>query len=129
MNKIILLLTICFLAFQACNLIGQPKNSKMVNVNVADFKAKMQEENTVILDVRTPKETAEGKIAGAIELDVKANNFKEKVGALDKNKTYLVYCRSGRRSVKACGIMEEMGLEKLYNLEGGYQAWSTVNKK
>ncbi len=128
MKKLFPLIAICLLLFQSCDLTSQPKSLKMINVNVEEFESKMQDENVVVLDVRTPEETNAGKIEGALEIDVKAEGFKEKIQTLAKNKTYLVYCRSGRRSVKACGIMEEAGLEKLYNLEGGFKAWTKEHK-
>jgi len=93
------------------------------NLTVAQFKEKMDSPEVVVLDVRTPAETAAGKIAGAQELDFKAPNFQEAVGQLDKDKTYLVYCRSGGRSSAAASMMTEMGFTKVYNLTGGYLAW------
>ncbi len=95
-----------------------------IDIDVAEFKEKMNGKNVVILDVRTPLETKEGIIPGAIEIDIKGDDFKEKVKALDRDKTYLVYCRSGRRSVAACDIMEREGFKKLYNLLGGYLDYS-----
>lgn len=94
------------------------------NVDVVGFKAKMKGENTVVLDVRTPGETAQGMIDGAIEIDYQALDFEKKISALDKDKTYLVYCRSGKRSVGASNIMAEQGFDDIYNLLGGYNAWS-----
>lgn len=102
---------------------AQNESEKRTDVKVEEFKTLMTESNVVVLDVRTPKETAEGMIEGAIEIDVKAADFKEKIKALDKDKKYLVYCRSGRRSVVACNAMEEGGFEKLVNLKGGFKAW------
>lgn len=83
----------------------------------------MEGSNAVVLDVRTPPEIAAGKIAGALELDYKSPDFRERLAALDTTKTYLVYCRSGNRSGKACAIMAEMGYDTLYNLAGGYLDW------
>ena len=83
--------------------------------------------DVVILDVRTPGETAAGMIEGAVEIDFRGDNFKDQISALDKDKTYLVYCKSGGRSASACEIMQEMGFEKLYNLDGGYTRWSAEN--
>lgn len=95
------------------------------NVDVADFKKIMQEDpNAVVLDVRTPRETAMGKIEGAIEIDISNPNFAGEVQKLDKSKTYLVYCRSGRRSVSACQLMQQEGFQNLYNLRGGILAWN-----
>ncbi|MCR9288257.1 MAG: rhodanese-like domain-containing protein [Bacteroidetes bacterium] len=94
------------------------------NIDVAQFKEKMTESNIVILDVRTPKETAQGKIEGTLEINFFDPKFASKVKNLDKSKTYLVYCRSGNRSAKACNIMAKNGFENLYNLKGGYNAWN-----
>ncbi|MFT5983629.1 MAG: rhodanese-related sulfurtransferase [Ulvibacter sp.] len=111
------------LLLMSCNTSVHKEDAKIININVEKFNARMTEPNVVILDVRTPKEIADGTIAGAMGIDVKGKEFDEKVKALDKTKTYLVYCRSGRRSSKACGIMANKGFEKLYNLKGGYTAW------
>jgi rhodanese-related sulfurtransferase len=97
------------------------------DLNAAQFKEKMATRGVVVLDVRTPAETAEGMIAGAQELDFRAPDFQDKLGKLDRDKTYLVYCRSGGRSSSACSMMEEMGFKNVYNLVGGYQGWSTEN--
>ncbi len=80
--------------------------------------------NAVILDVRTDDEVAEGVIANAIHIDFfKGEAFVAEVDALDKNKSYYVYCRSGNRSGQACAIMEELGFDNTYNLEGGTLEW------
>lgn len=122
-----------FLVLLACNAQNGKEESAtgtqavpqgIQEVDVATFKAKMQEDNVVLLDVRTPKEVAAGKIEGALEINVLGDDFQEKIQALDKDKTYLVYCRSGKRSTRACNAMEKEGFKDLYNLKGGYTAWS-----
>ena len=95
-----------------------------MDINVVEFKKRMDHQDVVILDVRTPGETANGKIGGAIEIDINDASFDEKIQALDKDKIYLVYCGSGKRSVTSCNKMAELGFKYLYNLEGGYGAWS-----
>ena len=97
------------------------------DISVAEFKNRMDDEAVVLLDVRTPPEIAEGKIAGAKELDFRSPDFSEKVGTLDKEKTYLIYCRSGGRSGNTCKMMADKGFKKLYNLKGGYNAWLKEN--
>lgn len=94
------------------------------DVDVTAFKAKMQEENVVLLDVRTPAEVAAGKIEGALEINVLGDDFEQKIQNLEKDKTYLVYCKAGSRSARACKVMEKSGFTDLYNLKGGYTAWS-----
>ncbi|MGH1433329.1 MAG: rhodanese-like domain-containing protein [Lewinella sp.] len=102
-------------------------NEGFQDLNVAEFKQKMETRGVVVLDVRTPEETAEGMITGAQELDFRAPDFQEQLGKLDPDKTYLVYCRSGGRSSSACSMMEGMGFKSVYNLVGGYQGWSAEN--
>ncbi|KJD31650.1 rhodanese [Tamlana sedimentorum] len=81
--------------------------------------------NAVILDVRTDAEVADGIIPNAIHLDIyKGQEFIEEIDKLDKTKNYYVYCRSGNRSGQACKLMEELGFENAYNLEGGMLQWT-----
>ena len=77
----------------------------------------------VILDVRTAMEFSDGHINGAVNLDYKDESFREKLSALDTSATYVVYCRSGRRSAEAAEIMEEMGFADIYHLEDGVLGW------
>ncbi|WP_034043803.1 rhodanese-like domain-containing protein [Wocania ichthyoenteri] len=82
------------------------------------------DDNAVIIDVRTVDEVADGIIANAIHIDIyKGQEFINEVEALDKDKNYYVYCRSGNRSGQACGIMNQLGFENAYNLEGGILEW------
>ena len=88
---------------------------------VSQFEA---DENAVILDVRTEDEFNEGFIANAINIDIhRGQDFVTEIEALDKNKNYFVYCRSGMRSAKACEIMNQLGFENAYNLIGGIAEW------
>ncbi len=79
--------------------------------------------NVIIIDVRTAGEYNDEKIEGAILIDYKNENFKEKVAELDKKKVYFIYCRSGRRSSNSRIIMNNLGIEHVYDLKGGILAW------
>lgn len=87
------------------------------------FERKMKKENVQVLDVRTAAEYGEGHLPGAVLMDINGPDFKEKVAQLDKSKTYLVYCRSGKRSEKALKILYNAGYQKAYHLKGGYLSW------
>ncbi len=76
-----------------------------------------------VLDVRTPGEFAEGHLKGAVNVDFKAADFKEKAAVLDKDTAYLVHCRSGSRSTASLEILKELGFGKIYHLDGGFNAW------
>ncbi len=94
------------------------------DIDVAEFKEKMEAEDAVILDVRTEVELAEGEIPGHQMINFMSPDFAQKIATLDRDKTYLVYCRSGNRSGRACEMMAGMGFTKLYNLMGGIHAWN-----
>nr|WP_289844072.1 rhodanese-like domain-containing protein [Brachyspira pilosicoli] len=83
--------------------------------------------NLVILDVRTREEYLAGNIPNSINIDVLSQDFKSKIDMLDKNKEYLIYCRSGNRSSIASSIMSTNGFINIYNLENiGYQDFANA---
>lgn len=86
-----------------------------INLNKA-IKTVNNSTNLVLLDVRTPEEYSSGNIPNSINIDVLSSDFKSKIELLDKNKEYLIYCRSGNRSSIAAGIMATNGFIKIYNL-------------
>lgn len=94
------------------------------NISAAEFDKLSKEANTEIIDVRSPEEKVEGFIEGAKVINIMGPTFADDIKELDKNKTYLVYCRSGNRSGTACGFMASNGFDKLYNLDGGIQSWN-----
>ena len=83
------------------------------------------DENAVILDVRTEDECNEGMIPEAINIDIyKGQGFIYLIEELDKSKNYYIYCKSGGRSGQACSIMNQLGFENTYNLLGGMMEWN-----
>jgi rhodanese-related sulfurtransferase len=82
------------------------------------------DKNAVVLDVRTEDEYNDGIIPNAVNIDIhKGQGFIDGLEALDKSKNYYVYCRSGARSAKACELMENLGFENAFNLQGGILNW------
>ena len=105
-------------------LTGGTSADDSVDLKVSDFSAKSQEVGVVSLDVRTADEFAEGHLIDAININVESGNFEAEIEKLDKNTTYAVYCRSGRRSAVAVDLMKKAGFTSLYNLDGGVIDWS-----
>lgn len=100
------------------------------NVTVADLYDVVQKkpDNTIILDVRTPQEVAEGTVPKADTANfLDQKNFPEALKKLDKSKTYYVYCKSGGRSARAAQQMHEMGFEHVKNVTGGFLAWQAAD--
>ncbi len=98
--------------------------SSYTNMDVAAFQEKIKKGKVVIMDVRTVEEYDAGHIEGAINFDVKLPSFASNITKMNEETEYMVYCKAGGRSVTACKIMAKAGLKNLYNLEGGYDAWS-----
>ena len=78
---------------------------------------------THILDVRTPEEYRQGGIKGSMNININDPAFKQKVETLDKDGVYLVYCKAGARSKKACNQMTDLGFDHVFNLKGGLMRW------
>jgi len=94
------------------------------DIDAQTFANFMTKDNFQVLDVRSSTELRnDGEIEGNINIDFFSSDFAEKVSKLDKEKSYLVYCRSGNRSAQACKIMGKQGFNHLYNLAGGIGAW------
>ena len=106
--------------------VFSPKKQTTMNELLPNDWAELQTQTSgsIILDVRTEEEFESGYIAGAKNLDIRGGaDFISSIEELDKSKAYFVYCRSGARSGQACQLMEQMGFEQVYNLEGGVLAW------
>ncbi len=106
-------------------IFAELKLLKMSDLSQEDWETQLENDNNAfILDVRTPEEVEEGYIPGATNIDIYlGQEFLEELEKLDKTKNYYVYCRSGNRSGQACAIMNSIGIENAYNLEGGFMNW------
>lgn len=99
-------------------------------VDVAEFAGKVESGDYTVIDLRTPAETAAGKItASALEIDFYASDFDTKLSALDRNTSYLIYCRSGNRSGQTLKKMEALGFSEVYDLKGGINAWQASGRE
>ena len=97
-------------------------------IDVEKFDALRTQADQVVLDVRTPAEFADGHVAGAINLPISKQPFDDAIAKLDKSKSYLVYCHSGKRSFLASQRMRAAGFEHLLNFSGGIVAWEKAGK-
>ena len=106
-------------------IFAELKLKNMADLSQEEWEDQIKnDDNAFILDVRTPQEFEEGYIPGAVNIDIYlGQGFLEELGKLDKSKNYYVYCRSGARSGQACAIMNSIGIENAYNLEGGFMNW------
>ena len=127
MESIGVMILFALLAAPTTNPTTRPAGRR--DVGVEEFEKLWKDKKGVVLDVRTVKEYQAGHIPGALNIDVNAGDFEKKVAELDKNKTYLVHCASGVRSVRACEKMNRMDFKELINLQGGIKAWEKAGKE
>ena len=91
------------------------------NINYKQAKQIMDNEQVILLDVRTEEEFVTGHIVNAINIPV--DELEYRINELEnKDIVIIVYCKSGTRSVIACEILEAYGYERIYNL-GGVVDW------
>ena len=113
-----------------CNLLGcTAQQQNFESLDVEAFEKAISDTSVVRLDVRSIDEYASGHIAKAINIDVMKDDFTTKATSLlPKDKTIALYCRSGRRSKKAAGILVENGY-KVIELNSGISGWINARKE
>ena len=119
-----------FISAILCNLLGcTAQQHKFESLDAEAFEQVISDTSVVRLDVRSIDEYASGHIAKAINIDVMKDDFKTKATSLlPKDKTIALYCRSGRRSKKAAGILVENGY-KVVELNSGISGWINAQKE
>jgi UPF0176 protein len=92
-------------------------------LSAEEFNKKMEDPNTVVVDMRNHYESEVGHFKGALLPDV--DTFREEIKVVedilknDKDKQVLMYCTGGIRCEKASAYMKHIGFENVYHLEGG----------
>jgi phage shock protein E len=124
------LFVLFILVVSACGKTAHEREDQVgaiESLEPGDFEGRVSE-GTVVLDVRTPEEFSTGFIAGAVNLDYKADAFEQNLDSLDKSKTYFVYCAAGGRSDKAAELMKAKGFSSIVTLDGGINAWTAEGR-
>ena len=116
-------LLLFFILLSSCN---QNQNLNIQPDKVYDLLSNSNNNNSILLDVRTKEEVDEKKINNSINIDFYSDDFKDSILRLDKSKTYYVYCRSGRRSLNTVEFMRENGFKESYNVDGGIIKWTDL---
>lgn len=118
----IILMSFCFFGLFSCG-------AKVHDLGVGDFSALVEDFPSVrLVDVRTLEEYTQGHLKGAANIDWQDSLFLENISAAyDKSAPLYIYCRSGRRSAAAGEALSKAGYE-VYNLAGGYLAWTEAGK-
>ena len=96
----------------------------MLVINTDEIKARLDTGETLhLVDVREPDERAEFNIGGTF---LPLGNIQMmQIDDIEnlKNEEVICYCRSGKRSLQACLMLETFGFTNVKNLEGGMLSW------
>jgi len=92
------------------------------NISVDEAAKLLGKKDVVFLDVRTEREYEWARIPNSVLINLYDPNFKNKAMLLDKSKKYVIYCRTGHRSLIACKILKGLNL-KVANMCGGILEW------
>ncbi len=105
-------------------------NTEVTTIPTKDAFALVDSEDHVIVDLRDPREIKRGgKIPGAFScprgmlefwIDPESPYHKD---VFNQDKTYVFYCASAWRSALSAQLAQEMGLEPVAHIEGGFGAW------
>jgi len=105
--------------------------AQLNNLAAQDFSKKMTEsKEPLLIDVRTEQEFASGHLNSAININYLSEDFWDQIEQLDTDRDIFVYCRTGRRSIRACTLMKNGGFDndRLFNMDGGYALWLEMMK-
>ncbi len=105
---------------------SRTKSESIFNVTPDQLNLLIKDKKATLIDVRTPREINQGTIGKPIKIEM-GPTMEKKMFKLDKKKNYVLYCRSGSRSMMASKTMVKLGFKNVNNLKGGYLAWSRIN--
>lgn len=92
------------------------------NILARDAKALLDtNKNIYLLDVRTPQEYSQGRLAGSVLIPI--GEFERRKGEVPKNRTIVVYCAVGSRSKQVANFLAQQGYKDVYNITDGIVGW------
>ena len=109
---------VAFLAFTMC--VGAEVTAITAERAAARLK---KDPKIVVVDIRTPAEFAKGHIKGAVNINMNSKDFAAKLAKLDRDKTYIMHCRSGGRSASSLPVWKRLGFKKVLHLSSGTLGW------
>lgn len=74
----------------------------------------------LMLDVRSPEEYRTENVVGARNVPV--DQLRNDLQDLDRNTSLLIYCKVGKRCIRAVDELEQMGFKNIMVLDGGIEA-------
>ena len=122
-RKLAGLALVLVLLVAACSSGSDTATIELVSPSEAAQVIEDDQAGLVVLDIRTPEEFNEARLANAINVDYYDADFADQLDGLDKNAPYVMYCRSGNRSSEAVQTMKDLGFVEVYEIDGGIVNW------
>lgn len=123
LNHYMLVLALAVVTYLLIHEFIDSALKKFAFVSPLTAVTKMNESNTVVIDVREHDEFNKGHIEGAVNMPL--SKIKDHTASLDayKDNQVLVVCQEGMRSSSAGKIITKAGLKNVFVITGGMQAW------
>jgi rhodanese-related sulfurtransferase len=115
---------------KGCKTLVDEARGRIRTISLDEAKAKLGRDDVVFVDLRDPRELErDGMIPGAFHaprgmlefwVDPASPYYKEVFGS---GKEFVFYCASGWRSALATDVVQQMGLEPVCHIDGGFNGW------
>lgn len=113
-----------------CILIPYAAQAEVKSIDVNLASDYISTNKYILVDVRQAGEYSAGHIKGAVNIDYYNDSFTKLFEKQfpDKNKSYIIYCRSGARSMYAAEMLQQLGYKNVINMQGGILSWQSAGK-
>lgn len=128
LNHYILSLALAVVTYLLLQELFDTAFKKFDSVSPLLAVAKMNDDSTIIIDVRDPPEYVQSHIENAVNIPL--GKLPEHAPKLEEHKKtpVLIACQNGTRSASAAKILTKAGFEQVFVINGGMQAWENDYK-
>jgi rhodanese-related sulfurtransferase len=118
-----------FLSIILVSCLGN-SNEKIQSINVDDLEQAMRPyANLQVIDLRSPEAYLEAHLPGAVNIDQNSPTFEKELAGLNPELPVYFYCANGLNSAQVIKKLSKKPYPKIYDITGGYAAWSGAGKK
>jgi adenylyltransferase/sulfurtransferase len=118
------------------DLAADVRQAGQVGELTTDQLAEMRREQApIVIDVREPDEWQQGILPaaytiprGVLERDIAKRVFQNRVDEDQPERPIVCYCGGGARSLLAADQLRKLGFQRVYSLQGGYDAWQQAEQ-
>ena len=104
--------------------------AQVTTYSVPEVAARLGAADVVIVDIRDVRELSQGTVTGAVhaprcmlEFWVDPESPYHKPMWADESKEFILFCGAGWRSALACKTLQDMGMNNVAHIDGGYADW------